>query len=221
MADVANTVVLVHGAWHGGWCWEKVIPLLEAAGVDSVAVDLPLTSLREDADATRTALDAVPGEAVLCGHSYGGAVITEAGHHPAVAHLAYLTAFACDEGESPAATATDADVPATDLVEAFVLDDGWATLTRDGAIRGCTTTARRTTSRPRSAGCGRSTSTASGHRSVPRRGGRSRRRTWCARTTRASTPRCSGSWPLGAQRPSSGRPPIRRSSTGLISWPTS
>src|SRR5438445_9243 len=130
------TVVLVHGAWHGAWCWEKVVPLLDKAGVATVAFDLPLTSLHDDADATRHTLDSIDGPVVLCGHSYGGAVITEAGHHDAVEHLVYITAFACDEGESPAATATDAAIPATELSNALVIDGGTATLTRDGAIQG-------------------------------------------------------------------------------------
>lgn len=133
----AKTVVLVHGAWHGAWCWEKVVPLLEAKGVGVVAFDLPLTSFDDDVKAATDALDHVDGPVVLCGHSYGGAVISAAGHHPSVEQLVYLTAFACDEGESPAATATDTDLPSTDLASAFVLhDDGTATLTDEGALGG-------------------------------------------------------------------------------------
>jgi len=65
----------------------------------------------------------------------GGAVISEAGDHPAVDHLVYLTAFACDEGESPSATAVDTPMPATGLADALVVaDDGTVTLTRDGVI---------------------------------------------------------------------------------------
>jgi pimeloyl-ACP methyl ester carboxylesterase len=130
----APTIVLVHGAWHGAWCWEKVVPLLDQMDVRSVAIDLPLTSLHDDADATTAAIDAVGGPVVLCGHSYGGAVITEAGRHPAVEHLVYITAFACDEGESPANIAPG--VPGTDLADALVIDGGTAVLTRDGAIKG-------------------------------------------------------------------------------------
>jgi pimeloyl-ACP methyl ester carboxylesterase len=117
------TVVLVHGAWHGAWCWEKVVPLLEDTGVEVVAVQLPLTSLHDDADAVRAAIDGVGRRVVLCGHSYGGAVITEAGHHPSVEHLVYLTAFACDEGESPSATAVDTPLPSTDLTDALAFSD--------------------------------------------------------------------------------------------------
>src|SRR5687767_5236401 len=110
-----RAVVLVHGAWHGPWCWDKVVALLDEEGVPSVAVELPFTSFADDVAATRGVIQAVDGPVVLCGHSYGGAVITEAGHHPAVEHLVYLTAFALEEGESPAATAPEANVPSTEL----------------------------------------------------------------------------------------------------------
>ena len=135
----SKTVVLVHGAWHGAWCWEKVVPVLESNGVPAIAVELPLTSLSDDIDATRRALDDVPaGGAVLCGHSYGGMVVTGAGHHPAADHLVFLTAFACDEGESPAATAVGVDLPATDLLNALqISDDGTiVSITPDGAVKG-------------------------------------------------------------------------------------
>jgi len=127
----AATVVLVHGAWHGGWCWEKVVPLLEEKGVRAVTFDMPMTSLDDDVAATRAVLDGVEGPVVLCGHSYGGAVITAAGHHQAVEHLVYLTAFALEEGETPAATAPDAHVPSTDLGDALVLDGTSATIKPD------------------------------------------------------------------------------------------
>ncbi len=101
-------VVLVHGAWHGAWCWAPVVDLLRAEGVDVVAVDLPghgadagpLTDLHGDAVRVREALDAGEGPAVLVGHSYGGAVVTEAGVHPDVVHVVYVAAFALDAGET-------------------------------------------------------------------------------------------------------------------------
>ena len=102
------TVVLVHGAWHGAWCFERVVPLLTAAGIEAIAVDLPghgddpgpFGDLHTDAERVRETLDRIDGECVLVGHSYGGAVITEAGVHPSVRHLVYLSAFALDTGES-------------------------------------------------------------------------------------------------------------------------
>ena len=69
------------------------------------AVDLAREGFESDVASVRDALDAVDGEAVLLGHSYGGAVITEAGIHPAVRHLVYLCAFALDEGEACASAA--------------------------------------------------------------------------------------------------------------------
>ena len=98
------TLVLVHGAWHGAWCWEKVLPRLEAAGVEAKAVDLAGAGgvpgdLGADAGAVRVVLDGIGGPAVLCGHSYGGVVITEVGLHPAVVHLVYVAAFVPDAGK--------------------------------------------------------------------------------------------------------------------------
>jgi pimeloyl-ACP methyl ester carboxylesterase len=125
------TVVLIHGAWHGAWCWEKVTPLLDEARVAWVTIDLPLTSFEDDVAATRRAIADVGGPVVLCGHSYGGVVITEAGHEPNVQRLVYLAAFACDEGESPANTAQDEGVPAKDLSGLLVFTDDGSTVSLD------------------------------------------------------------------------------------------
>src|SRR4030088_1094188 len=103
-----RTVVLVHGAWHGAWCFDRVMPLLEQVGIPAVAGDLPghgqdpgpLTDLHGDAKRVREVLDGIDGDVVLLGHSYGGAVITEAGVHPAVTHLVYLCAVVPDAEES-------------------------------------------------------------------------------------------------------------------------
>src|SRR6185295_10314846 len=72
-----TTVVLVHGAFADGSSWDKVVPLLQAKGLDVVSVQNPLTSLGEDVAATRRVLDAQTGPVVLVGHSWGGAVISE------------------------------------------------------------------------------------------------------------------------------------------------
>ena len=95
-----KTVVLVHGAFADGSSWSKVIPLLEAKGLKVVAVQNPLSSLAEDAAAARRAIDAQPGPVILVGHSWGGAVITEAGTDDKVKALVYVAAFAPDEGQS-------------------------------------------------------------------------------------------------------------------------
>ena len=85
---VSRTVVLVHGAWHGSWCWAPVVSRLDAAGRRSVTVDLPSVSstaatLPDDVACVRAVLDALDGDALLVGHSYGGVVVTDAGVHPA------------------------------------------------------------------------------------------------------------------------------------------
>ena len=100
-----RTVVLVHGAWHGAWCWDEVAERLRADGTPVVAVELPSVAaggdMHDDARAVRDAIAAVDGETVVVGHSYGGVVITEgAAGVDGVRHLVYLTAFMLDEGES-------------------------------------------------------------------------------------------------------------------------
>jgi pimeloyl-ACP methyl ester carboxylesterase len=104
MADPA-TIVLVHGAWHGAWCWDEVAARLRADGTPVVTVDLPSVAsggdMYDDAQAVRDAIAAVDGETVVVGHSYGGVVITEAAAGvDGVRHLVYLTAFMLDEGEA-------------------------------------------------------------------------------------------------------------------------
>jgi pimeloyl-ACP methyl ester carboxylesterase len=100
MEDRVN-VLLVHGAWADGSCWAKVIPPLQAAGLDVIAAQIPLTSLEDDIEVTRRLLSMRPGPTVLVGHSYGGAVITGAAVGVSqVKTLVYITAFGLDEGES-------------------------------------------------------------------------------------------------------------------------
>ncbi len=95
-----KNIVLVHGAWADGSSWAKVIPLLQAKGYHVVSVQNPLSSLAEDAAAARRAIAVQDGPVILVGHSYGGAVITEAGTDPKVAGLVYVAAFAPDAGQS-------------------------------------------------------------------------------------------------------------------------
>ena len=82
----AKSVVLVHGAFADGSSWAKVIPLLQAKGLNVIAVQNPLSSLAADVDAARRAIEAQTGPVILVGHSYGGVVITQAGVHPKVEH---------------------------------------------------------------------------------------------------------------------------------------
>jgi pimeloyl-ACP methyl ester carboxylesterase len=92
--------VLVHGAFADGSSWDKVVPILLAKGYNVVAVHEPLSSLADDVAATKRAIDSQPGDVILVGHSYGGAVITEAGNNPKVVGLVYVAAFGPDAGES-------------------------------------------------------------------------------------------------------------------------
>ncbi|MGW4699675.1 alpha/beta hydrolase [Streptomyces sp. NPDC004285] len=95
-------IVLVHGFWGGAAHWANVIVELNKRGYDRIhAVENPLTSLADDAERTRKMVKQVDGPVVLVGHSYGGAVITEAGDLPHVTALVYIAAFAPDAGESP------------------------------------------------------------------------------------------------------------------------
>jgi pimeloyl-ACP methyl ester carboxylesterase len=124
--------MFVHGAWHGSWCWDPVRRALEADGLVTAAVDNPSVTapgsdLHADGDNLRAALDAIDGPVVLVGHSYGGAVISDAGTHPNVEHLVYLTAFPLDTGESAMENAL---VGGEDmkLPEALVFDGDMITL---------------------------------------------------------------------------------------------
>ncbi len=94
-------IVLVHGAWSDGSGWIKVIPILQAAGYNVVAVQNQMASLPDDAANTRAVIDAMQGPTVVAGHSYGGAVITSAAYGAQnVKALVYIAAFAPDEGEA-------------------------------------------------------------------------------------------------------------------------
>lgn len=96
------TILLVHGFWGGAAHWAKVILELHRNGHDRVqAVELPLTSLADDAGRTRKMIRQIDGPVLLVGHSYGGAVISQAGNEPNVKGLVYIAAFAPDAGESP------------------------------------------------------------------------------------------------------------------------
>lgn len=102
MSDTSQraSVVLVHGGFVDGSGWQGVFADLRADGYDVGVVQNPTLTLQQDAAFTRQILDGLGGPAVLVGHSYGGAVITEAGTHPNVAALVYVAAFAPDTGES-------------------------------------------------------------------------------------------------------------------------
>lgn len=105
-------IILVHGFWGGAAHWAKVIPELAKQGhADLHAVEMPLTSLADDAGRLKKMIVQRQGPVLLVGHSYGGAVITEAGNEANVAGLVYIAAFAPDAGESPGGI-TQANPPA-------------------------------------------------------------------------------------------------------------
>ncbi|MFE5540334.1 alpha/beta fold hydrolase [Streptomyces sp. NPDC056519] len=103
----ARNVVLVHGGFVDGSGWRGVYDLLRGEGYAVTVVQNPTLSLEGDVAATRRALDAQDGPSVLVGHSYGGAVISEAGNHPNVSALVYVAAFAPDKGESVSTLISD------------------------------------------------------------------------------------------------------------------
>jgi len=98
--DKINNIVLVHGGFVDGSGWLGVYKILKQDGYNVSVVQNPTISLDGDAAVTKMVLDEQPGPVVLVGHSYGGAVITQAGTHSKVEALVYITAFAPDKGES-------------------------------------------------------------------------------------------------------------------------
>ena len=95
-----RNIVLVHGAFVDGSGWRGVYGHLAADGYRVAVVQNPTLSLAGDVAVTHPVHDGLDGPAVQVGHSYGGAVITEAGNHPNAAALAYIAAYAPDKGES-------------------------------------------------------------------------------------------------------------------------
>jgi pimeloyl-ACP methyl ester carboxylesterase len=125
------TIVLVHGAFADGSTWNKVIPLLQEKGLNVVAVQNPLSSLADDVTATQRVLDKQTGPVVLVAHSWGGAVITQAGERDSVKALVYVAAFAPSEGQSVADVSKDYPTPSG--FSHIVADkDGFLTLSLEG-----------------------------------------------------------------------------------------
>jgi pimeloyl-ACP methyl ester carboxylesterase len=119
-------IVLVHGAFVDGSTWRAVYDLLTADGYHVAVAQNPTLSLSDDVAATRRVIDAQGGPVVLVGHSYGGAVITEAGTHEKVTALVYIAAFVPAEGESVGALGGSPDAPGSPIVPGlggFMLQD--------------------------------------------------------------------------------------------------
>ena len=102
-----NNIVLVHGGFVDGSGWEGVYRTLKKDGYNVSIVQNPTLSLADDVAVTKRTLASQDGPVILVGHSYGGAVITEAGNDPKVVGLVYITAFAPDKGESVATLIKD------------------------------------------------------------------------------------------------------------------
>ncbi len=128
-AAVRN-VVLVHGGFVDGSGWEGVYKALKKDGYMVTIVQNPTISLGDDVAVTKRTLDVQDGPVILVGHSYGGVVITEAGHHPKVAGLVYIAAFAPDKGESVAALIKDAP-PGAPVPPILPPQDGYLFLDRE------------------------------------------------------------------------------------------
>lgn len=128
----AHNVVLVHGAYADGSSWAEVIPLLQRAGLHVTAVQNPLSSFKDDVDATKRILAMQDGPTVLVAHSYGGMVASEAGVDPKVSALVYVAARAPDAGEDFAALA--AKYPAPPASKGLVHAGGFAQLSEDAFV---------------------------------------------------------------------------------------
>jgi len=134
-ATPARNIVLVHGAWADGSSWDKVVPILEGHGYHVVAVHEPLTSLSDDVGAVNRTVDAQNGPVILVGHSWGGAVISEAGNNPRVVGLVYVDAFALDTGESVNSFVAAAGAPPEWAAKLQVDHGGFLTLPKDVVLK--------------------------------------------------------------------------------------
>src|SRR5258706_7133423 len=106
--STVKTIVLVHGGFVDGSGWEGVYNILKNDGYNVSIVQNPTISLADDVAVTKRVLATHSDPVILVGHSYGGAVITEAGNDPKVVGLGYIAAFALDNGESVSSLIKDA-----------------------------------------------------------------------------------------------------------------
>jgi pimeloyl-ACP methyl ester carboxylesterase len=116
------TVVIAHGAWVDATSWREVIALLQAKGLNVLAVQNPLSALADDIDAVTRTINHQPRPVVLVSHDYGGTIITQTGNHSSVVALVYIAAFAPDIGEST--TGAQNAYPPPACVGRFQVDAG-------------------------------------------------------------------------------------------------
>ena len=136
-AATIKNIVLVHGAFADGTSWYKVIPLLQQMGYNVVAAQNPMLSLAQEVTATKRAIAMMDGPVILVGHSWGGAVVTEAGDDPRVAGIVYISAYAPEIGQS----ANDASRPYgwTEGQKQIKVDaEGFATISPEGMLNDIT-----------------------------------------------------------------------------------
>ncbi|MGF7149633.1 pimeloyl-ACP methyl ester carboxylesterase [Sphingomonas zeicaulis] len=133
-AAAIKNVVLVHGAFADGSGWRGVYQELTARGYRVTVVQNPLTSFEDDVAATRRALDRQDGPAILVGHSWGGTIITEAGVHPKVRGLVYVSALSPDAGETTAQQYEGYTTPPEFVIETG--KDGFGFIKPDAFVAG-------------------------------------------------------------------------------------
>ena len=127
-----KSIILVHGAWHGSWCWELVESRMSEDGFNVSSVDLPFTGLHDDAAFLSNVLDDADGEVILVGHSYGGMVISNAAEGKNnVSHLVYLCAILIEEGMSMGASS---DTSQESKIKIEVDENLLSTVKRDAVI---------------------------------------------------------------------------------------
>jgi pimeloyl-ACP methyl ester carboxylesterase len=132
--DTRPNIVLVHGAWADGSCWNGVIERLQADGYRVTAPQFPLTSLADDVARLRHVLDLQDGPTIVAGHSYGGQIVTALGTDaPNAVGLVYIAAFGLDEGESLGALLSQGPTPPA-LEHLFTDKQGFAWLSEDDFV---------------------------------------------------------------------------------------
>jgi pimeloyl-ACP methyl ester carboxylesterase len=128
-------IVLVHGAWADGSCWETVIEHLQAAGYNVTAPQFPESSLADDVARLRQVLDRQDGPTLLAGHSYGGQIMTALGADaPNVVGLVYIAAFGLDQGESIGALLAQG-APTAALAHLDIDKQGFAWIPEDDFVK--------------------------------------------------------------------------------------
>jgi len=129
------TAVFVHGGWHDGWSWHLVRELLDARGVPSVALDLPMTTLDRDAATLSDALAGVEGDAIVIAHSWGGSVATlGASGAPNVRHLIYIAAVLTEAGRPSLSPPPAVPVKGRETLRPKVIIETDTTTTIDRAV---------------------------------------------------------------------------------------